>query len=78
MPATEQPRAAAPGPAFVRPPGALPEPSFLATCTRCDDCVAACPKWSIRKAGPELGASMNGTPIVIPKEQPCWMCADMP
>jgi ferredoxin-type protein NapF len=33
-------RAAAP----ARPPWARPEPDFLAACTRCDACVAACPE----------------------------------
>lgn len=29
--------------AVIRPPWALAEPAFTAQCTRCDDCVAACP-----------------------------------
>jgi MauM/NapG family ferredoxin protein len=63
---------------FLRPPGALPEAAFRAVCTRCDDCVAACPKWAIRKAGSDLGARLEGSPIIVPEDQPCWMCADMP
>ena len=27
----------------LRPPGALPEKDFLAACTRCGQCVQACP-----------------------------------
>lgn len=27
----------------LRPPGALREADFLATCTRCDDCIPVCP-----------------------------------
>jgi len=63
---------------WLRPPGALPERDFLSACTRCNDCVAACPKWAVRKAGRELGGSIEGTPIILPAEQPCWMCKDMP
>lgn len=63
---------------FVRPPGALPEPRFLQQCTRCDDCIRACPHWVIRKAGPELGATLAGTPILIPRENPCLFCAQLP
>jgi len=63
---------------WLRPPGALPEAEFLARCTRCDACVAACPKWAVRKAGAELGPRMAGTPIILPDEQPCWLCKDMP
>ena len=63
---------------WLRPPGALPERDFLATCTRCNDCVAACPQWAVRKAGRELGWGIVGTPILLPAEQPCWMCTDMP
>jgi len=67
-----------PGPVCLRPPGALPEPAFQAICTRCDDCVAACPKWAVRKAGSELGEGLAGTPVIVPVDQPCWMCADTP
>jgi ferredoxin len=28
---------------LLRPPGAIAEPDFLATCTRCGDCAKACP-----------------------------------
>ncbi|RME00259.1 MAG: 4Fe-4S dicluster domain-containing protein [Deltaproteobacteria bacterium] len=65
-------------PIFVRPPGALPEEAFRAACTRCDECVKACPHWAIRKAGPELGAALAGSPIMIPHESPCLLCTDWP
>lgn len=64
--------------AFVRPPGALPETRFLEACTRCDACVKACPELAVRKAGPELGARLEGTPILLPAENPCVFCADLP
>jgi MauM/NapG family ferredoxin protein len=65
-------------PHFLRPPGALPEPRFLAACTRCDACITACPKWAIRKAGDELGVAVDGTPVILPEINPCWLCKDLP
>lgn len=65
------------GPCLLRPPGALPEPEFRTACTGCDDCVAACPKMAIRKAGPESGLGA-GTPIIVPDEQACHWCEDFP
>lgn len=70
--------APAPPPLFLRPPGALPEAEFRAACTRCDACLIACPRESIRRAGHELGDAHEGTPVILPAEQPCWLCKDMP
>ena len=77
-PSTAAPRGNPLPPLLLRPPGALPEPSFLTACTRCDDCVAACPMQAIRKAGPEHGPEHAGTPTIVPGEQPCWLCGDLP
>lgn len=63
---------------FVRPPGALAEELFLDACTRCDDCVKACPEWVIRKAGPEFGKRQEGTPLLLPSENPCVFCTGLP
>jgi ferredoxin-type protein NapG len=65
-------------PAFLRPPGALSEPEFLAACTRCDECIKACPRWAIRRAGSELGERNEGTPVILPETNPCWLCEDLP
>lgn len=67
-----------PSAAWVRPPGALAEADFLAACTRCDECVKACPHWVIRKAGAELGESVASTPIVVPGDNPCLFCENLP
>lgn len=62
---------------WLRPPGALPEPSFLKTCTKCTACQEVCPYQSIRRLGPEFGAA-SGTPVIISTESPCYLCDDMP
>ena len=61
---------------WPRPPGA--KENFLEFCTACADCIKACPHFSIRKAGEELGKKISSTPIIIPKENPCLMCSDFP
>jgi ferredoxin len=33
---------------YLRPPGALPEVAFLAACTRCGECITACPPFAIQ------------------------------
>jgi len=62
---------------WLRPPGALPEVEFLATCERCSKCLMACPHDSIRRLGFEFRES-EGTPAIIPSETPCYLCKDLP
>jgi ferredoxin-type protein NapG len=62
---------------YFRPPGAADEISFLASCTRCGDCIAVCPVHAIIKAPPGAGLAA-GTPIIDPGIQACVVCADMP
>lgn len=62
---------------YLRPPGALPEMAFLAACTRCGDCVKACPVQAIVKA-PAEAALAAGTPYIDPLVQGCIACPDMP
>lgn len=62
---------------YVRPPGALPEVAFLAACTRCGDCIRACPPYAIRKAPTEAGLAA-GTPYIDPELVACVACPDMP
>ncbi len=63
--------------AYLRPPGALDGPAFLNACTRCTDCLEACPYDSIRRLGGEFGAASQ-TPAIIPSESPCYLCEDTP
>jgi len=62
---------------WLRPPGALPEVAFLAACTRCGDCVTACPPRAIRTV-PTGGGLAAGTPYLEVQRSPCVACADMP
>lgn len=62
---------------FVRPPGAVAEADFLAGCTRCGECAAACPYDAIREAPPGFREAA-GTPIIIAIQNPCQMCPDTP
>ncbi len=59
----------------LRPPGAIEELSFLAKCTRCDDCIDACHQKAIKHAG-EFDSLAVGTPIIVPNETPCYLCDD--
>ncbi|MCO5167418.1 MAG: 4Fe-4S dicluster domain-containing protein [Planctomycetes bacterium] len=61
----------------LRPPGAVDEADFLARCTRCDDCAAACPHDAIVKAPARLRQAA-GTPVIDPVAAPCRMCPDLP
>ena len=60
-----------------RPPGAGPEASFLALCTRCGDCVKACPHAAIHTYVPGV-AGLAGTPVLVPDTRPCHMCVGFP
>ncbi|GAW94045.1 4Fe-4S dicluster domain-containing protein [Calderihabitans maritimus] len=58
---------------LLRPPGAVEEEEFLATCRRCGKCIEACPGGALREAGPEHGLAL-GTPYLVPGEVPCSLC----
>lgn len=52
---------------LIRPPGALPEPLFLAACLRCGACVRICPKSAIHPALLDAGLEGIWTPRLIPR-----------
>jgi MauM/NapG family ferredoxin protein len=62
---------------WLRPPGALPEVAFLAACTRCGECVSACPPHIIQVV-PTSGGLAAGTPYLDLNRSPCLACPDMP
>lgn len=56
----------------IRPPGARPEPEFVARCTRCDECIRACPFGA-------LAPDEDGRPwLHDPAGHPCYMCEGFP
>ncbi len=59
------------------PPGVASEKQFLQTCTECYECVSFCPHEALRVCrDPEN--DFFGKPIIVPSEQPCFMCSDYP
>ncbi|MCL2589510.1 MAG: ferredoxin-type protein NapG [Betaproteobacteria bacterium] len=61
----------------LRPPGALPEPEFLAACTRCGLCVRDCPPGILKLAAPG-NLIPTGTPYFTARTGPCVMCENIP
>jgi ferredoxin-type protein NapG len=57
---------------WLRPPGAVEERLFLERCTKCNDCVKACPPGAI------LAHPNDGTPILFADQSPCLLCEDLP
>ncbi len=63
---------------YIRPPFALPEVEFLEACSRCDDCVEACPHNVIFKLRADKGLLAAGTPALDLLRVGCRMCEDWP
>lgn len=63
--------------AYIRPPGALPEPAFIGACTRCEECVKACPVDAIAILPTDAGLAA-GTPYLDVASKACIMCESMP
>ncbi|MAX23981.1 MAG: quinol dehydrogenase [Phycisphaeraceae bacterium] len=61
----------------IRPPGAVDEATFLEKCTRCGDCIAACPHDVITLA-PASFRNAAGSPMINAADAPCLMCEDFP
>ncbi|MEX0775985.1 MAG: 4Fe-4S dicluster domain-containing protein [Phycisphaeraceae bacterium] len=65
----------------LRPPGALPGDAFADACSRCGDCVRACPAQCIlldeEHVGDDAGAESSGLPHIIARTSPCIVCNDL-
>jgi len=68
-------------PQLIRPPGALPEDDFLATCIRCSECMKVCPTNGLQPAVLEAGLEGLWTPILVPRigecTQNCNLCSQV-
>lgn len=58
---------------ILRPPGALAEQEFLASCIRCARCSDSCESGCIQLFGPAAGA-LQGTPYILPIARACTLC----
>jgi MauM/NapG family ferredoxin protein len=56
---------------FIRPPGSLPEPEFLARCIRCGECMKVCKTNGLQPADFECGFEGLWTPHLVPRHGPC-------
>jgi len=63
---------------WIRPPFALDELEFLLACTRCGDCVTACPHQVIFPLPARLGAQVVGTPAMDLLHKSCHLCGEWP
>jgi MauM/NapG family ferredoxin protein len=61
---------------ILRPPGALPEATFLETCQRCGNCVESCPAEAIQ-VSQSNNPDLAGTPYIAPNSQPCVVCTSL-
>jgi len=60
----------------LRPPGALPERDFSATCIRCMRCVDACPNHCLESL-PDSAGAIAGTPTLHPRRAACMLCSSV-
>jgi ferredoxin-type protein NapF len=63
---------------WIRPPFALDELEFLLACTRCGECLPACPHGIIFSLPVRLGAQVVGTPALDVLNKGCHLCEDWP
>ena len=58
---------------LLRPPGALDERAFLASCIKCGQCVQVCPYRSIKLLDLQSGIN-TATPYIDAFERGCYLC----
>ncbi len=63
---------------WFRPPFALQELEFQRVCTRCDQCLLACPHQVIYRLPQEFGPHVSGTPALRLLAQGCHQCSGWP
>ncbi|MCL6629791.1 MAG: 4Fe-4S dicluster domain-containing protein [Armatimonadetes bacterium] len=66
---------------LIRPPGAVEESKFVTLCTRCGQCMKACPTNGLQPAIHEAGLEGFWTPILVPRigccQQDCNACGQV-
>jgi len=63
---------------WIRPPFAIDELDFLLACTRCDNCVDACPQNIIFPLSAKLGMKVFNTPAMDLLNHGCHLCEGWP
>ena len=63
---------------WIRPPYAKTELEFLLSCTRCNDCIDACPYKIIFPLSAKNGADVMHTPALDLLNSGCHLCEDWP
>ncbi len=63
---------------WIRPPYAINELDFLLACTRCGDCIPACPHQVIFPLSARVGVKAMGTPALDLLNKGCHLCSDWP
>jgi len=63
---------------WIRPPFAIGETDFILTCTRCGDCIEACPHNVIFPLPARLGVRFAATPALDLLNKGCHLCDDWP
>jgi len=63
---------------WIRPPFAINELEFLLSCTRCTDCIDACPHDVIFALSAKTGARSVATPALDLLNKGCHLCEDWP
>ncbi len=78
---TTTPAQAKASPELVRPPGALPEPGFLARCVRCGECMKVCITGGLQPTLLQAGIEGLWTPVLVSKigycEFNCTLCGQV-
>jgi ferredoxin-type protein NapG len=63
---------------WIRPPYAQPELDFLLNCTRCGECIEACPHDVIFPLPARVGLDVAETPAMDLIHKGCHLCSDWP
>ena len=63
---------------WIRPPYAINELDFLLACTRCGDCIPACPHEVIFPLSARVGVKAMGTPALDLLNKGCHLCSGWP